>query len=99
MQVTKLQSDLHTKANGNKMLGALMRAFRQKLEEEVTKNRKVIEDQDNQIMQYSQVVQDQNAQMQSLQARVEKKKFKSTQSKKVMAAQEQKINELQSRVG
>ena len=68
------------------MLGALMRAFKQKLEEEMRLNRQTIADQDNQIMQYTQVVQDQTAQMQTLQARVEKKKFKSTQSKKLVAA-------------
>ena len=53
------------------MLGALMRAFRQKLEDEMAHNRQVIADQDNK--------------MQSLQARIEKKKFKSVQTKQLVA--------------
>ncbi len=40
------------------MLGALMRAFKNKLVEEVANNKQVIADQDNQIMQFTQVVQD-----------------------------------------
>ena len=39
-----LQRTLLIKKNGNKMLGALMRAFRQKLEDEMAHNRQVIAD-------------------------------------------------------
>ena len=38
-EVEKLRGDLKIKQNGNRMLAALMRAFKQKLEEEMSANR------------------------------------------------------------
>ena len=42
------------------MMQALMRAFRDKLSEEMAKNRARIAEQDEEIAQFSQVVQNQN---------------------------------------
>ena len=42
-ELGKLRGELKVKKAGNQMMNALMRAFKQKLEEEITKNRAVIE--------------------------------------------------------
>ena len=88
-EVQSLRSSLKVKANGNKMLGALMRAFKDKLEEEMRKNCEKIEQQAIELDQFTQVVQERDSQVQTLAARVEKKKFKATQQKKALAQTEQ----------
>ena len=52
----KLRSDLKIKQNGNRMLAALMRAFKQKLEEEMSANRQKVEQQNAELEQFSRVV-------------------------------------------
>ena len=42
-EVYKLRSELKVKQNGNRMLGALMRAFKQKLDEKMLESRQLIE--------------------------------------------------------
>lgn len=70
----KLRGELKVKLSGNKMMNALMRGLKQKLEEEMARNREIIEgqqtelsrkeinikNQQDEIQQFSQVVQQQN---------------------------------------
>lgn len=44
-EMNKLRSDLKVKQNGNRMLGALMRAFKDKLEQEMVRSNQLIQDQ------------------------------------------------------
>ena len=94
------------------MMNALMKGLKQKLDEEMARNREVIEGQSHEIaqkdlnmrnqyeeiQQFSQVVQQQNMQVETLQAKIDKKKFKSTQSKKLISTSEQSMHDLQSKV-
>ena len=56
-----LKSNLKVKANGNKMLGALMRAFKEKLEEEMQKSRQKIEEQEVELEQFARVVEERDS--------------------------------------
>ena len=70
----KLRGELKVKLSGNKMMNALMRGLKQKLEEEMARNREIMEgqqtelsrkeinikNQQDEIQQFSQVVQQQN---------------------------------------
>ena len=98
-ELEKVKSEIHTKKNGNRMLSAIMRGLKMKLEDEMAKNRQVIDQQALEIEQYSQAVQQQQYQVETLTTKIEKKKFKATQSKKLIAQTEQKMADLQSRVG
>ena len=87
------------KKNGNVMMNALMRGLKQKLDEEMAKNRQVIEsqsqnlarqatninNQQEEIQKFSQVVQQQNKQVELLQAKIDKKKFKQTRAHLLVA--------------
>ena len=57
------------KSNGNVMMNALMRGLKQKLEEEMARSRKTIEEQKQDISKSANEVV-------TLRAKVEKKKFK-----------------------
>jgi len=48
-EVSKLRGDLNIKTNGNRMMNALMRGFKNKLDEEMARSRKVIKDQTQEI--------------------------------------------------
>ena len=56
-EIGKLRSDLTVKTNGNKMMNALMRGLKEKLDEEMAKSKQVIREQGEEIQQFSQVVQ------------------------------------------
>lgn len=70
----KLRGELKVKKSGNQMMNALMRGLKQKLDEEMARNRDMIEgqqtelsrkeinikNQQDEIQQFSQVVQQQN---------------------------------------
>ena len=47
----KLHGELKVKQNGNLMMNALMRGLKQKLDEEMIKNRQIIESQQNDLAQ------------------------------------------------
>ena len=70
----KLQGNLKVKTAGNQMMNALMRAFKQKLEEEITQSRRKIEEQNQKLTQSGNEVV-------TLRAKVEKKKFKQMEIK------------------
>ena len=71
--MSKLRGELKVRQNGNQMMNALMRGLKQKLDEEMAKNRQIIESQQNdlaqreldmqsqqkEIQQFSQIVQEQ----------------------------------------
>lgn len=84
-EVKKLRSDLKVKQNGNRMLGALMRAFKQKLDSEMHNSRKLIEEQTAELEQFVTVINERDGHVQTLSAKVEKKRFKSAQQKQVLA--------------
>ena len=42
-ELEKVKSEIHTKKNGNRMLSAIMRGLKMKLEDEMAKNRQVID--------------------------------------------------------
>ena len=81
----ELKSSLKTKANGNRMMNALMRAFKQKIIDEKRRQDEMIAKQQSEIKQFTTQVQTSNEQVRVLQARVDKKKFKSGQSKQLIA--------------
>ena len=97
--MNKMQTELKVKANGNAMLGALMRGFKQRLEQKMAESRQTIQQQENELSQFSQAVRDRDSQMQTLSAKVEKKKFKTTQQKQLLASTKEQLNSLQSKMG
>ena len=74
------------------MLNAIMRAFRQKLQERVAEsekalaaNNRALKSKTDEVQQFVSVVKQQNQQIATLNAKVEKKKMKSTQTKQLQA--------------
>ena len=60
----KLHGELKVKQNGNQMMNALMRGLKQKLDEEMAKNRKIIESQQNDLAQRELDMQNQQEEIQ-----------------------------------
>ena len=54
------------KNTGNVMLNALMRGFKQKLEQEISQNRRALSEKQDEVKQFSQIVQQQNRQIEKL---------------------------------
>ena len=59
------------KNTGNVMLNALMRGFKQKLEQEISQNRRALSEKQDEVKQFSQIVQQQNRQIEKLQTKVD----------------------------
>lgn len=53
------------------MLNALMRGFKQKLEQEISQNRRALSEKQDEVKQFSQIVQQQNRQIEKLQTKVD----------------------------
>ena len=60
----KLRGELKVKQNGNQMMNALMRGLKQKLDEEMAKNRQIIESQQNDLAQRELDMQNQQEEIQ-----------------------------------
>ena len=60
----KLRGELKVKQNGNLMMNALMRGLKQKLDEEMVKNRQIIESQQNDLAQREFDMQNQQEEIQ-----------------------------------
>ena len=60
----KLRGELKVKQNGNLMMNALMRGLKQKLDDEMAKNRKIIESQQNDLAQRELDMQNQQEEIQ-----------------------------------
>ena len=69
------------------MMSAIMRGLKQKLEEEMARSQQTLEAQSHQIIQ-------KDARLEALEAKIQKQKFKKVETKKVMGAQTQQMNEL-----
>ena len=60
----KLRGELKVRQNGNLMMNALMRGLKQKLDEEMAKNRKIIESQQDDLAQRELDMQNQQEEIQ-----------------------------------
>ena len=63
--------------SGNKMMNALMLGFKQKLDEEMARNRQTIQNLSNEIQEQAQADEKKSEAIQTLQAKLNQKKFKS----------------------
>ena len=62
--MSKLRGELKVRQNGNQMMNALMRGLKQKLDEEMAKNRQIIESQQNDLAQRELDMQSQQEEIQ-----------------------------------
>ena len=80
------------------MLGALMRAFKQKLEAEMAASAQQLAAQNAELEQFADLVGQRDLQVQTLTAKVERKKFKTAQTKTVLAQTQAQLTQLESKV-
>ena len=66
-------------------MNALMKGFRKMVADQKAKQDKLIAEQQSEIKKFTEQVQTKNEEVHLLKAKVEKKKFKSTESKKLVA--------------
>ena len=85
----QLKGTLKVKTNGNKIMNALMRAFKQKIIEEKERQDQLIAEKESAIKKFSHQVQSSYAEVNVLRAKVEKKKFKQGQTKMLISKVEQ----------
>ena len=77
------------------MMNALMRGFKEKLDEEMARNRQTIQNLSTEIQAHAELDEQKSETIQALQSKLDQKKFKSSQTKQILADKTEQLDLMQ----